>query len=207
MEMANVDLYIDVTTSNAVVSTSDISVAQLPQFVQGDTINFRVFLIRSVGRLSTPARVTTTGRTLQMALGTRVGNTTTYYTQQFTWEPNDDEANPHWTAQLPMSTAAINSLISAGESAQAWFEVKVIENGLPTTVLSKLVNILAAVIKEGGITVPALPTPLSVEAAIMLFLQREITGPIYLVNETTGLKLKLYATASNPPAFAADPVL
>jgi hypothetical protein len=205
--MAEHDIYIDTDRAVAVTSAEDSSQKPLPKFVQGDTMLLRIWLLKGYNRAAEYEPIPTEGLTLQVALGTRVGNSTTYYTQQFTWTASPDAAQPYFEAELPMNTAAITALLGASSFKQAFLEVKYIRSGLPTTVLSEQITIYAAVIKEGGITEPAIPTPLSVESAILLFLQREITGPIYFINETTGLKLKVYATADNPPALAVDPVL
>lgn len=202
--MAQVDLFIDIVRGETIAGVADASIAELPRFVQGDTINFAVYLVKAASRLSAPTRVLTSGVSIQMALGTRVGDETLYYTQQFTWTASTDLADPYWTAQLPMNTEAISSLIDSESSALCWFEVKMIVDGLPTTVLSKQITIQASVIKEGGVVVPAGLTPLSAEAANALFLKRDITGPITLVNGTTGAKVSLYV--DDDGTFHADPI-
>jgi hypothetical protein len=102
-----------------------------------------------------------------------------------------------------MNTAAISTLLGSSSSAQAWFEVKLIEDALPTTILSKQVSVQAAVIKDGGVIVPAGLTPLSVEAANVIYLQREISGPIYLIDPDTGGKLRVW---NNAGTLQADEV-
>ncbi len=158
----------------------------------------------AAGNVSTPARIAVSGVTLQVALGTRVGNETEYYTQQFTWAASADLANPYWYALFPMNTDAITALIGSSSDAFAWFEVKAIIDGLPTTLLSKQVTISAAVIKEGGLIVPPGLTPLAVETANAMFLSREITGPIVLINPTTGGKIQL--SVGDDGTFHADPL-
>lgn len=202
--MAQVDLVIDIASGEAVTSVTDTSVGQLPRFVQGDSLNLRIYLVRAAGNVSAPARIAVSGVTLQVALGTRVGDETEYYTQQFTWAASADLANPYWSALFPMNTDAITTLIGSASDASAWFEVKAIIDGLPTTLLSKQVTINAAVIKEGGLVVPPGLTPLATETANAMFLGRTITGPIVLVNETTGKQIQLYV--GDDGTFHADPL-
>lgn len=184
--MATHNLFIDVDRREAVIGVSDTSIAVLPAFTQEDTLNLRIYLLTGFSRLSDYTRIATAGITLQVALGVKIGNQTVYYTQQFTWTANDDLADPYWSGSLPMNTQAIEDLLADDEDAPAWFEVKMLDGGLPRTVLSKRVTVNAAVIKDGGMSEPAEPTPLSAEAAIAMFLQRVIPcsagNPVILQN-------------------------
>lgn len=202
--MAQVDLVINVNSGERVAGLTDTTITDLPRFVQGDTLTFKVFLLKGASRLATPERIPVSGITLQMAIGTRTGNSTNYYTQQFAWTASTDLADPYWTANLPMNTAEIGTLLGSGSSAVAWLELKMVQGGLPTTVLSKQITIDAAVIKDGGLVVPPGLTPLSAEAALAMFLQRDISGAITLTNPTTGAKLSLYV--GDDGAFHADPL-
>jgi hypothetical protein len=205
--MANVDLYINVTTGQTAASTTDASIAPLPAFVQGDTINFRVYLIQTTGRFVAPTRVATTDLTLQMALGRKVGNATEYYTQNLTtWDENEDDASdPYWSGQLPMNTEAIDDLIGSATFGEATFEVKLIIDGLPTTVLSKSVRIQAAVIKEGGFTEPTEPTPMSVEVANALYVKQSgFQGTLRLISPDGTKQADLYY--GDDGALHVDPI-
>ncbi len=202
--MAEHTLYIDCDRATAVRSATDSTAKALPKFVQGDTILLRVYLLQDYSRSSDYTQVPTLDLTIQAALGTRVGDDTEYYTQQFTWTPSADLSNPYFEAAFPMSTAAITTLLGSDESAFAFFEVKYIRSGLPTTVLSEKVKVWAAVIKEGGLVEAAVPTPLSVEVGNATYLRRTIIGVVRLVSEDLSKQADLYL--SNDGTFHVDPV-
>jgi len=179
-------LHIDTDRSLPVVGVSDSSIAELPAFVQEDSLSLRITLLAGFSRVSDYTLIPVSGITLEAALGRKVGNTSLLYTQAFTWVASDDLADPYFAATLPMNTAAIATLLGSNAQAQAWFEVKLLDGGLPRTVLSRLVNIQAAVIKDGGLEEAALPTPISAETCEALFLQRTIPcsagNPVILQN-------------------------
>jgi hypothetical protein len=201
--MAKHTIYIDTTTGDPVAGATDGSVTSLPPFVQGDTLSLRIYLlVREGGRLSDLTQIPVSGLTLQVALGTRVGSTTTYYTQQFTWTASTDLAQPYFEADLPMNTEAIDTLLGASSTANAWFEVKVIEDAVPRTVLQKEVSVKAAVIKDGGVVVPAGLTPLSAEYANAAFLTREFEGSFIIRNAVTGAGVMIYVDEDG--TFQAD---
>lgn len=200
--MAVHNLFIDTDRSKCVRSASDTSIAELPKFVQEDTLKLRVTLLAGFSVTEPYTKIPVEGITLQVALGVKIGNATTYYTQQFVWTPSSDLADPYWEASLPMNTLAIATLLGSAAIKQAFFEVKMIEDGTPQTVLSEQVNIHAAVIKDGGMSAPAEPTPLSVEVANVTYLQREIVGDVYLKHPTSGTIFKLYV--GDDDTFHAD---
>jgi len=202
--MAEHTLFIDCDRAAAVSSATDSTAKALPKFVQGDTMLLRVYLLQGFSRSSEYVPVPTLDLTIQAALGTRVGNATSYHTQQFTWTASEDLADPYFEAEFPMSTAAITTLLGSADSAFAYFEVKYIRDGLPTTVLSERVKVWAAVIKEGGLVEAAVPTPLSVEVANALYLRRTISGAIRLVSEDGLKQADLYI--DNDGTFHVDPV-
>lgn len=179
-------LYIDTDRGLPVVGVSDSSVVDLPAFVQEDSLPLRITLLTGQARLSDYTAIAVSGVTIEAALGSKIGNSSLLYTQQFTWTPSDDLADPYFDAILPMNTEAIATLLGADATAQAWFEVKMLDGGLPRTVLSKLVTIQAAVIKDGGLEEPAEPTPISAETCMATFLQRAIPcsagNPLILQN-------------------------
>jgi|SRR5438105_50863 len=190
-------LFIDTDRSLPVVGVSDSSVAELPAFVQQDTLALRVTLLAGFSRVSSYTPIPVAGITIEAALGVRVGNTSLLYTQQFTWVASGDLADPYYQANLPMNTAAIATLLGSGEQAQAWFEVKMLDGGVPRTVLSRLVTIQAAVIKDGALKEAALPTPISAETCEALFLQRLIPcssgNPVILQNGLVTMALYVEA--------------
>jgi hypothetical protein len=189
--MAEYDIYIDCDRAAVVTSASNSSLKALPKFVQGDTMLLRIHLLKGYAAVMESYEVIpTTGLTLQVALGTRVGNSTTYYTQNLTdWDEAEDLT--YFEGEFPMSTEAITTYLGTSGSKQAYFEVKYIREGLPTTVLSEQVTILAAVIKEGGFEEPVDPTPASVEAIMPVFHPK--TGSAYydLIDSDTGGVLRL----------------
>jgi hypothetical protein len=194
--MARHNLFIDTDRSEVVIGAGDSSIAALPAFVQQDTLNLRIILLTGFSRISNYTRIPVAGITLEVALGEKIGDDSLYYTQQFTWTPSSDLANPYFEATLPMNTPAIATLLGSGEQAQAWLEVKMIDGGLPRTVLSKRATIQAAVIKDGGLQEPATPTPLSAETAAATYLQRIIpcssSNPVILRNTISGKDMAVW---------------
>lgn len=206
--MATIDLYIDTFNKKLVAGLLDSTTVSLPKFIQGDTPTLKIWLLTPIASaaLSTPyAYVPVSGVTIQAAIGTRVGNSTTYYTQQMTWTASTDLSDPHFTASFPMNTAAINTLLGAtGVSTAAFFEVKMITSAVPTTIYSEGVTVQAAVIKDGGTTEPALGTPLSAEAATAAFLARTIRGAVTLESEDGTKSVSMYVGTDGTVHF--DPL-
>lgn len=201
--MSAINLFIDIDRSEPVAGKTEPSIVPLPRFIQGDSLLLRIWLLTGRSRVSSYSYVPVAGITLEAALGVKVGNATTYYTQQFTWTASEDLAQPYFEAVFPMNTDAITTLIGSAEQDQAWFEVKMIQDGTPITVLSKLVTVHASVIKEAGITVPAGLTPLSAEAAAASFVRVIHTGSFDLMN-SNGKGCRLYV--DDDGVFRADPI-
>jgi hypothetical protein len=167
--MAEHDIYIDCDRAAVVTSQSNSSIKTLPRFVQGDTMLLRIHLLKGFASVMEDYEVIpTSDLTLQVALGTRVGNSTTYYAQNLTsWA--ESEALDYFEGEFSMATAEVTAYLGTSTSKQAFFEIKYIRSGLPTTVLSQEVQVLAAVIKEGGFVAPTEPTPLSVEVGNAIY--------------------------------------
>ena len=180
--MASFDLFIDTDRCEPVIGPSDSSVAVLPLFVQGDTIKLRVWLLKGFSQLDSFDEIPVAGVTLQMAIGTKVGNATIYYTQQFTWTASEDLGQPYFSGTLPMNTAAIDGLLDSDAKATAFLEVKMIVDATPTTVLSKQITVQAAVIKPDTLVVPVPLTPLSAESANATYTKVIHVGHRYLMN-------------------------
>src|SRR5437660_8876548 len=123
-------LFIDTDRGLPVIGVVDSSPADLPQFVQQDSLALRVTLLAGFSRVSNYTPIPVAGITIEAALGLRVGNTSLLYTQQFTWAASDDLADPYYQANLPMNTGGIATLLGSGPQAQAWFEVKMLDGGL-----------------------------------------------------------------------------
>ncbi len=201
--MAQHNIFVDLDRSVAVRGASDSSIAELPPFVQGDSLQLKVWLLTGYSPLASYSKVPVSGITLQVAIGDKVGNDTNYYTQQFTWTASEDLGQPYFAATLPLNTAEITTLIGSAASRQAWLEIKMIEGATPVSVLSQLVTVHAAVIKEGGLTVPAELTPLSAEAANAAFVRVIHTGSFDLMN-SNGKGVRVYCDEDG--AFHADPI-
>lgn len=180
--MAQFDIFIDTNRQKIVRSFTDPTIVPAPPFVQGDTPTLRIWpLIQTAAfqQSQTPyAYLGTGGLSLEVALGTRVGNSSLIYTQQFVWTP--DANAQYFAAQFPLNTAAIDTLLQTNSQAQAWFEVKYLSGGFPTTILDESVQVQAAVIKPGALVVPPGATALTAEEANAAFLKRKISGAIYL---------------------------
>ena len=198
--MAQFDLYIDINGGQLVTGAANSTPAPAPPFVQGDTPTFRIFLLQRTATYPvTPyTAVPIGGLTLEAALGTKVGSGGTIYTQQLAWTPSADPNNPnYWIATFPLNTAAVTTLLGSNPNAPAWFEVKYVSGGVPTTVLQQLMTVQASVIQGAGVVVPPGLTPVSAEFANATFLTRNISGAIYLVNPNTGKKVALYLGDDN----------
>jgi hypothetical protein len=180
--MAQFDIFIDTNRQKPVRSFTDPTIVDLPPLVQGDTPTFRIWNLVQTATFqnsTTPyAYLGTAGLSLEVALGTRVGNSSLLYTQQFVWTP--DANAQYFSAQFPLNTAGIDTLLSTNTQASAWFEVKYLSAGMPTTILDQNVQVQAAVIKAGALVVPPGQTALSAEEANAAFLKRKISGAIYL---------------------------
>lgn len=197
------NIYIDIDRQIAVQSVFSDAEAALPPFIQEDTIvGLRLWLLRNFNGI-TYEQIAVAGITLEVALGRKIGSTTTYYTQQFTWTPNTDLSQPYFEADFPMNTAGIDTLLGTKPKAGAFFEVKKIEGGTPLTVLSEAVVIHAAVIKTGNLTVPADLTPLSAEAANAAYVKVTHTGHWYLMN-ANGYGVDIYVDDTG--TYHADPI-
>ncbi len=193
--MATIDLYIDTFAKRLVTSLTDTTPVRFPSLVQEDTPTLRIWLLQQVANstIEDPyVFIPTAGVTLQLAIGTRLGSSSTLYTQQYTWTASGDTTNPYFEAQLPMNTAGITTLLGNQGTASAYLEVKMTDT-YATTILSEQVTVLAAVIKSGGITSPIPTTALSAEVAAATFVKVEHTGSITLICETDSTKkIKLY---------------
>ena len=177
--MATIDFKVDILAKRLVTSLLDDSRRELPKLTQGDSPTLRIWFLQPTGTFNNPyTYIATTGITAQVTIGPRAGNSVApYHTSQSVWTPSGDLANPYHEAILPMNTAAITTLLgSAGSNNSAFFEIQMISGGVPTTVYSEQCTIIASVFKEGGITVPASPTPLSVEVANVTYVQVDHVG-------------------------------
>ena len=188
-------LYIDIDAKALVGGRTSSRSISLPSFIQGDTgLTQRITFLNNYAD-GQYAIVPTAGKTVEAAIGRKVGNGTTYYTQQFTWTAGGELTDQYFEAQFPMNTPGITTLLGDAAMKSAFYEVKLIDGGLPGTVLSKAVRVEAAVIKEGGLVQPAVPTPISAETCQALFLQRLIIAtednPLVL-GHTNGKRTGLY---------------
>lgn len=203
--MAQLDLYIDTYSRKLVSGVSNLNPGSLPGFTQGDTISLRIYLL---ARTTTYPQgtayqiINNADLSLKVALGPKNGTSgSTLYTQQYTWTP--DSQNQYFYANLPLNTAAIESLIGTAESARAWFEVEYTQGGLPTTVYQEEVTIQAEVIEAASLVTPAGENPISLETAKAMFIGHETTGFV-LKNVATGQKVQVYLADDGEVHF--DPI-
>jgi hypothetical protein len=203
--MAQFDIFIDTNTQQTVRGFADSTPQPLPALVQGDTPTLRIYLLVRTAAFQGPtpyAYLGTAGISLEVAIGDRIGNTTNLYTQQFTWVA--DALAQGFVAQLPLNTAAITTLIGANSQGPAWFEVKYLSAGFPTTVLDVAVNVQAAVIKAGALVIPPGATAMTAEEANAAFLKRAISGVVIWKNDATGKQVAQYVGDDGTMHF--DPV-
>lgn len=204
--MAQHILYVDTASGEFVSGPSNTAVAELPRLVQGDTANFRIYLLQrsTTYPLSSPYTIlSTAGLALKVALGPKDGTAgSTLYAQQFVW--STDAGNQYFYASLALNTAGIGTLLGSAASASAWLEIEMSEGGLPTTVLQKQVTVHAEVIDSAVVSVPAGLTAMSAEEANAIFLKREVPGAITLVSPSGLKKVALYV--DDDGVFHADPL-
>lgn len=167
--MAAIDIYVDCDLNRVVTSPTDSSPKQLPKFFQGATIKLRIWLLKGFKKLSAYEQIPTAGITLEVGVGpdpvVADEDPRDYLTQQFTWDPSDDEAQPYFEGTLSFATAAINELLGSSNKATATFEIVRTEEGYPNPVLQQQITVYAGVIQENGLTEPLEATPMSVEVA------------------------------------------
>lgn len=205
---ALLDLWIDLVRQKRVAGPANAQEVPLPTFTQGNIWTFRVRCLQQLSGfpLANPpySVVPTAGKTLQLAIGTKTGGTTTHYVEQFTWTASTNLADPYFQADVTFDATATGSLIGTNPSAQSWLEINLVTDGVPKTILSQLVTIEASVIKNTTPTVPLGQTPISLETALALFLQRVIVGKVTFRNDTDPTKQRdLYTDIDG--SFHEDP--
>lgn len=206
--MAYNELFIDVVGNQPVGGLNNPSQAALPTFYQGDTLNFRIYLLKRTQtyNLRSPHFEVQNLASLSLKVGVGVKNGTagsTLYTQQFTWAK--DAANQYFFASIPLNTAAINTLLGSAAQANAWIEFETTEAGFPTTVFQKEITIQAEVVDSSSVVVvPPGATAMTAEEANATFLKQTIQGQIYLVSPDGTKTVALYV--DNDGTFHSDPV-
>ena len=203
--MAQFDIYVDTYSGDTVKGPSDAGSAQLPQFIQGDTISLRIYLLARTPTwpISSPYTVINiSALSLKVGIGPKDGNAgSTLLTQQFTW--SKDPTNSYFFADLPLNTANIASAIGSGSSALTWFEIEYTQNGFPTTVLQRQISLQAEVIETGVVTVPPGATAITAEDVSATYLKKDNTG--FTLTSPDGSK-KAFVWLGNDGAFHCDPL-
>lgn len=187
------NIYIDTLAGTTVVSDSNSRSSPLPQFVQGDRISMRVYLLgppASASQENPYSILSNAGMTLSVALGPKTGSSgSTLYTQQLLIAP--DSTYTYFDVDLPLNTSGIATLIGTATSAKAWLEFEVTQGGYPWTVFQKEISIQAEVIETGTVATPSGLTAASVEYVNATFLQAQNQGFV-LNNPNTGGKVQVY---------------
>jgi hypothetical protein len=179
------DLRIDIASGQPVISADDFAAGSVPHFVQYVSLDLRIWGIQKVAGVS--SYLPTDGITLFVALGDLLQEPPTYLTQQATWTPSADLANPYLEAVLPMNTSAINTLLAGPpvlRSKQVDFGVFFFSGGSPAGSLIKRVTLYRSLYSTSSLVVPAGQTPLSAEVADATYLTHDVLGPIRLRNGT-----------------------
>lgn len=184
--MAVLDLYIDTARNLFVSGLTSPAIFDLPAFTQGDTVTMRIRCLAPTVNFpfSNPpfTALSTSGRTLQLAIGTQRGGT--ILTQQYTWTASTNPGDPYFSADVPFNTANINAALISVNSIQSLMQINLIE-GTTRTVFFGAVNIQAAVIVPGALVVPAGQTPCSMEAVLAL-LQNIRTKSVTIISQPNG---------------------
>ena len=201
------DLRVDLATGEPVISVDDLSIAGVPHFVEGLSLDLRIWGIKKSAGVA--SYIPVSDFTVFVAVGNLLTDTPTYFTQQATWTASPDSNNPYYEAVLPMNTSGISTLVRPGgtgvRSAKADFGVFFFVSGAPAGALIKSVKVYKTLYSTASLIVPAGQTPLSAEAADVAFLKRTIIGPVIFVNETDPTKRNLVYTDTDG-SFKADPV-
>lgn len=195
--MAEVDIYLDCDRSLAVTGQSNSSRKDLFRFTQGDTPLLRVHLFKGFSNVMTDYEVIpTTDLTLEATLGPRTGTSVDTYASQAVWTASEDLA--YFEAEFALNTSEIDDLLGASEQEFAYFEIKYVRGGKPTTVLSERVAVWAAVKKPTSVVVPAGSTPLSAEAAGVTFHPKSGSTFYDVIDPATGGVLRLTNSGGVP---------
>ena len=183
------DLRIDLASGEPVISVDDLSLGSVPHFVQGVDINLRIWGIQKIAGLA--SYIPVTGITLFVALGDIL--TSTYLTQQATWTPSSDPADPFFEATLPMN---VSFTFSGKRSLTTDFGVFFFESATPVGALQKSVKVYKSLYSASSLIVPAGQTALSAEVANATYLKRLIPysadDPVYFQNKNTGKEVRVY---------------
>ena len=184
--MANLDLFIDIAALRAVQSFSDSNPVTFPSFVAWDTINARIRLMeRTVSFPVNPySFIPTTGLTLQLAIGIDQGSP---LSTQYSWTPSGSLSDPYFEAVIPLNTSGITTATSDGPVDAKLHIRKVGADGNKTVLLAPI-RLVPGIITDTSLEVAAPLTPLSLETANAIYLQRIIKGPVTWVCETDDTK-------------------
>src|SRR5260221_12266234 len=118
-----VDLFVDTSLGKRVRSNRDSTSIPLPRFVQGDSFGLNIYLLKQNATfpLADPGPPATdpysvinnANMSCKAAIGVKDGLAgSLLYTWQFTWAKGADAfGNTFFTAQFPMNTEAIRTLI------------------------------------------------------------------------------------------------
>jgi hypothetical protein len=181
----NLDLYIDTGRRELVSGPDNSSIVSVPTLSQGNTVTMRIRCLNPTANFpaSDPpyTLISTDGRTIQLAVGTKVGNSTTHYVEQYTWDASTaDLSDPYWYADVSFNTAAITTLLGSAASTTAWLEVNLVEG------------------------VPAGLTPASMEAVLALL--KNLTATSIVLQNASDPSKQVLLTVGADGTFQANPV-
>src|ERR1039458_8816896 len=129
----NLDLYIDTARRVLVAGPQNSSIVQAPVFEQGNTVTMRIRALQPTANFpaSDPpyTLIPTAGRTLQLAIGTKVGNSQLHYVEQYVWTDGTDLVDAYWFADVAFNTDAVATAIGASASKTAYLEINLVEGG------------------------------------------------------------------------------
>src|SRR6185369_1543654 len=107
----------------------------MPKFSQGNVLTFRVRALQPTGAITgtiyTP--VPNTGKTLQLAVGTKVGSGSTHYVEQYTWSLNGDAADPYFYADVSFNTDEVSDFLGSAPFGSTFLEINLVDGGTPKT--------------------------------------------------------------------------
>jgi hypothetical protein len=183
-------IYIDTDRSRIVTSQLDSSEKVLPRHVFGGVIPYEIILLRNFTPGAEYEIVPVIGLTVTASLGPRGSGD--HLSDQPTWTPSEDLANPYWSASFPLNTEEIEDALAAEDYIESVFEV-VVHDPDPRYVLQETVRIWAPVAAPGDLVVPAGMTPATIEVGDNRWFKKSGDTEFNLIDQSTGNLLRVWA--------------
>jgi hypothetical protein len=185
------------------------SVVAMPKLFQGNTRFLEITVLDPAGTFGSGSysKVDLSSSSLRVSIGstptgTAGGPTPLALQTSFTW----DSLNSKFTGSLALNVAAIDSYIGTSASAEAYFEVNIVDAGSRITILQERV-ILVAVVDEATATAPSTSESYFTgnESDARYVLKQFLAGDAILMKSADGTKRGLIYWGDDG-SFHADPI-